>query len=392
MKKLILPIAFVFASLFFLSWKVDAQTNQDCRKIFNKQSYKCLTDFTACQNACQKETEKPDGSLYFNAGEIYKKCIKINDCEGKSSTCGDQALADFKICGKSGQKPTASEAKQETPSRSQKEGPSWLEFLGINPYQTWLRLQEIAEVAEFYASGDLEESLQRGFVNLFGAKTVRQKNEETVKAQEKAFESVFGKDWREQLNQPPKIDFKTEENAWKIPAPKEESVTDIPGTIDSKRYSWEADSGAIIKSNDWEKIEFKEPTVEDDVITRTVKFKDGEMEVKVKNDKPTVNRFAVDANGFFDLVVIQTHFLVSYNPDARQGAVIVYEGEVEVKNKDGKVIKVKPDGNKPGVVVVTQKLSVVKLAGLGMVLVVAISGVAFILRKRLSSKSFKKKK
>lgn len=79
-----------------------AESGQDCRKIFDKESYKCLTDFNDCSNACLKETEKPDGSSYFNSGEIYKKCMKSSDCEGKNDACDEQALANFRACSKAG--------------------------------------------------------------------------------------------------------------------------------------------------------------------------------------------------------------------------------------------------------------------------------------------------
>src|SRR3990167_10253777 len=106
----ILPIILLLITVFFLPPKADAQVNVDCRKIFDKESYKCLTDSNACSDACMKETEKPDGRAYFNSGEIYQKCMKASDCEGKSRTCSEQALANFRACGKSGEQPKATEA------------------------------------------------------------------------------------------------------------------------------------------------------------------------------------------------------------------------------------------------------------------------------------------
>ncbi len=252
-------------------------------KIFDKEMKDCTTEFNACQAACMEKTKKPDGSAYFNSGEIFSTCSKESDCNGKSGSCRDQALTNYKACGKPGEESEAKTAKEVEPS--------WLEFLGINPYQTWLRLQETVEVAELYVSGELGESLERIVVNPVGKKTLQQMDE----SKEQQLEAVFGKDWRAQLD---KINNDIEVSAWKIPVPTGESVVDVPGTTDVKRYSWDVKSGAVIRSNTWETVTFKEPVVTDDVVTRTVKFKEGDMEVKVKNEKPTVNRFAVDKRLF----------------------------------------------------------------------------------------------
>ncbi|HLD24566.1 MAG TPA: hypothetical protein VJB96_01480 [Patescibacteria group bacterium] len=373
MRKRILPIILVVSFLFLFKQNVSAETDLDCRKIFDKESYTCLTDSSACSDTCMKETEKPDGSAYFNSGEIYQKCMKASDCEGKSRACSEQALANFRACGKSGEQPKATEAKKAN-------GPNLLTFFGVNPYQAWLRLREVAEVSVFFASGELGESLEGGFLNLFGSKSIRQKDEEAVKEKERAFESVFGKNWQEQVNEP-KIDSKTEERAWEIPAPKQESVTDVPKTPDTKRYSWDTNSGAVITSNDWETIEFKQPVQAGGETIRTVKLDEGEMEVRVRNTKPAENQFGVDA-GWLGVTVSRTHFLVLKDTDKRLAAVVVYEGEVKVKTKDGKTVTIKPDGGKPGVVVIAQQLSPVKLAVAGLVFVVIIGGGMLLFKKK----------
>lgn len=69
----------------------------------------------------------------------------------------------------------------------------------------------------------------------------------------------------------------------------------------------------------------------------------------------------------------------------------VYEGEVEVKTKDGQAIKVKPSGDKPGVVVVSRQLSVFKLTIVGVILAVIVSGIVWLIKKKTSVKVFKKR-
>ena len=69
---------------------------------------------------------------------------------------------------------------------------------------------------------------------------------------------------------------------------------------------------------------------------------------------------------------------------------MVYEGEVEVKTKDGKTISVTPDGDQPGVVVISQKLSPVKLAFFVVVLAVVAGGAFLIIKRKILTKPSKK--
>ncbi|MBI4028887.1 MAG: FecR domain-containing protein [Candidatus Blackburnbacteria bacterium] len=353
MKKFLLPAIVLLTLVFFLPQKADAQTKEECDKIRARASYNCLTEWSKCYYPCIDQTK--------DVKACGDTCTKAEDA------CDKQVEVDYKVC---------LSAKPKT-----SKGPSWLEFLGINPYQTWLRLREVAEVSEFFASGDLEDAVGESFLNLFNRKSIRQKDEEKVKAKEQTFEAVFGKDWREQLRQA-KIDSKTEENAWEIPVPKQESVTNVPGTADTKRYSWDTNSGAVIKSNDWEKIEFKQPvkTAGGETI-RTVKLDEGEMEVRVRNNNPSENQFGVDA-GWLGVTVSRTHFRVLNDRINKLAVVGVYEGEVEVKTRDGQTIKVKPDEDKPGVVLVSKKLSPVKLAIAGFGLLTVTGGVVFLLKRK----------
>ena len=76
----------------------------------------------------------------------------------------------------------------------------------------------------------------------------------------------------------------------------------------------------------------------------------------------------------------------------KQTLVGVYEGQVEVKTKDGKTTTVSPNGDKPGVVVISQKLSSVKLALTGLVPVVVIIGIVLFLKKKFAQKGLNKRK
>lgn len=87
-----------------------------------------------------------------------------------------------------------------------------------------------------------------------------------------------------------------------------------------------------------------------------------------------------------------THYWVSYDANKRETIIGVYEGKVEVKTKDGKTTTVIPDGDKPGVAVVTQKLSPAQLALSVLIAVAVISGVVLFLKKRVMNKLTVRKK
>ena len=461
----------------------EAESKQDCRKIFDKESYKCLTDSTACSIACGDETKRPDGGGYFNSGDIYQKCMKASDCDGKSSTCNEQALENFRACGKSDQQPKATEEKKESLKTKKEDEPYLLKFFGINPFETWLRLKNLGEAGGYFAratdemffstkSVDLnyEDGMTRVEVDstsLLGPDLTMTSPKEIKGAQirlpgqyeyqnlqpnqnipndsyirinsptsfviggedvevspvneggqieflvqkSKENESVdFIESRRDELDnmtvkigsivdyfaKHPSISPEIEEKAWQVtpvtehPA-GEKLIEDVPGTSDTKIYSWESNSGAVIKSNDWENVEFKEPVTGDDGSTvRTVLLKEGEVEVKVKNDKPLENRFQVKAADFLDAVSVETHYLVGYNSETKRGSVIVYEGKVEVKARDGKVITVEPKDGKPGVTVITRKISVTKLTMVGLAALVIIGGIVWLVKRKFPLKLTKK--
>ncbi len=75
---------------------------------------------------------------------------------------------------------------------------------------------------------------------------------------------------------------------------------------------------------------------------------------------------------------------MSYTPEKKLAVISVYEGEVEIKTKDGQTVKLKPDGGKPGVLVVSKKLSPVKLAIGGLALFAITGGIVWFLKRKTS--------
>lgn len=151
------------------------------------------------------------------------------------------------------------------------------------------------------------------------------------------------------------------------------------------RYTWGDGSGAMINVPQLTEIKFLEPLKDKttQAVNRALRLNKGEMEIKVRNVN-SQNKFGVQTD-FLELYVIGTHFWVTHDPEKKYTLVGVYEGNVEVMTKDGKTTTITPDGDKPGIVVVSQKLSIMKLALFGVGLVAVIAGLAFFLKKKISS-------
>lgn len=106
-----------------------------------------------------------------------------------------------------------------------------------------------------------------------------------------------------------------------------------------------------------------------DVMTGTVEVETNENSTEVKTPNATVNTKG-------------THYWVSYDADKKKTVVGVYEGKVEVKTRDGKTTTISPDGDKPGVVMFTQKLSPVKLILVGLALAAVVGGTVWFVKRK----------
>lgn len=314
--------------LLFLSLVTAARAEMDCRKIFDQEMYRCLTDANACRENCQEQTKKPDGSLYFNSGEIYSQCIKTSDCDGKSTACNEQALTNFRACGQ-----PVKEVKEEK--------------------------EEKKSLAKTIDDWIMENDLVFDPDNELYRKQAELKEEMFAKAQE-TWKAEMVKLQAEFLIEP-KFDF-----LWEGEWPN------VKTTV------FDAQSGAVIKSDSWQNIYLQYLA---DEVTKKVILEQGEMEIKVINANPEANKVTVAGGDFFDLFVIQTHFWVKYDPDKKLAAINVYEGEVEVRTKDGKSVKITPNGEDPGILLISRRPSMTKLALIGFILT-AIFGGAIFLRKR----------
>jgi len=344
---LCIPFLVVVISLV-LPPKVYAQINAECFAAYDKELYKCLTDSTKCISSCVDKADEA-ASLTVDGGKVNLECQR-SVCDPAKKACDKGALDSYEAC--------------------------------LNgPLDEPLTIEQAnaLQVALDELGGFFNEMI----LHSVGKRTIEEEEAEAMKVRE----AIFGADWQKTVEREMKITEETEKKAQQANVPRE-SVLDVIGTNDTKWHSWYEDSGAVIKSNDWEKIEFREPVEVGGFTSRVVELPEGELEVKVKNVNRAENKFGVDA-GWFEVTVSRTHFWVSNDPDKKLAVVGVYEGEVEVKTSDGKTVKVTPNGDSPGVVVIRRGLSIPKLvlAG-GTLATIIIGGALLVSRKR---KSIKKK-
>ncbi|MBI2622356.1 FecR domain-containing protein [Candidatus Microgenomates bacterium] len=379
MKKLILPILLIiFASLFLLSSKTNAQENPDCRKIFDKESYKCLGVSGDCQRKCGEETKRPDGGAYFNSGEVYSKCTKANDCDGKGQACNEQALANFRTC--SG---TKSENKENSQAEKQ---PGLPVFIG-----EWLsKFSQIVYEDQLDLAPDLP-ALEEVFQN-FGAPP-------TLKDRFTSISFEEGKTKDDQMSFIDSLDpsnVRINKGGQYVTLNPEEEIPDGSTISVGKQALFRAgDHFFEVKPLPGHReavFHIRKNKTENRVDIEPF-FQSGEVEVfkpKATDDSWQVfmpfNMETPEA----EVSSKQTYYSVSRNQDKKATLVKVYEGEVEVKTKDGKTTTITPNGDKPGVVVISQKLSPVKLVVVGLVLVAIIGGAIFLLKKRGGKKLIKR--
>ena len=390
MKKFIMP-AFILslavsAVLFSLSSKSYAQTGQDCRKIFDSAMSQCTKDYNACSDACSEKTKKPDGTAYFNSGEIYNKCMKASECHEKSSECNQQSLDNFRTCSSA-----KSEDKKNSPAEKQ---PGLPVFIGEWLSKFSQAVGGLTALPEAFSGIVYEDqldltpdlpTLEEVFQNFGTPPTLKDR-----------FTSIS---FEEGKTKDAQMSFIDSLDSYSVTINKGgQYVTLNPGEEIPDGSTISVRKQALFRAGDHlfevkpltghsEAVFHVRKNIDENSIRIEPFFNSGEVEVfkpKTTNDSWQVFiPFNLETSEA-EVSSRQTYYSVSRNQDKKATLVLVYEGEVEVKTKDGKTTTVSPDGDEPGVVIVTQKLLVPKLAVAGLVLAGAIGGVILVLRKRFS--------
>ncbi|MDO8570188.1 MAG: hypothetical protein Q7R97_01215 [Candidatus Daviesbacteria bacterium] len=248
-------------------------------------------------------------------------------------------------------------AQQNTPSQDG----NLFNISGLNPLEIWRNIQELLNI-------------QEGIISLVQSSSILTESEEILLAIPK-----------------PSIAFDPEGKPWNflpgfIPYENIEPDSTVRVTERTRLSDKNNQTYLELRPGQSSKAVLKIPGKNDGNL---LFLEEGEIEV-VKN-KSGVSDSLYDGiktpNG--TVVSVETHYLVSYDKKKNQTTVVVYEGKVEVKTNDGKTTTVSPNGNKPGVIVVSQKFSVIKLAIVGLLLTGTIVGITWFLKRKHSEKRSK---
>lgn len=127
-------------------------------------------------------------------------------------------------------------------------------------------------------------------------------------------------------------------------------------------------------------------------ITTDINLRTGEIELNVEGGAFTAGS-SMQVNAAYTTSSVRgTHFWIKHDDKKKVDVVGVYEGKVEVKtNKDGQTMTVIPNGNKPGIVLVSQKLLIWRLALVGLVFIAIIGGAIFFWKRKGVGKSTRQK-
>lgn len=118
-------------------------------------------------------------------------------------------------------------------------------------------------------------------------------------------------------------------------------------------------------------------------------LENGEVEVKVSPQPGST--FGIETPQGLT-TALHTHFLVNYDQNRNQTTVVVYDGEVEFKSANDKTTTISPSEDKPGVLVISQKFSPLKLGITGLALVAVIVGGIVLLKRKFAAKGASKKR
>lgn len=256
---------------------------------------------------------------------------------------------------------TTQDTKQSKPSQDVK--PLDVKLFGVNPFETWLNLKGLAEVFSYINSNAFIKDTE--YIWLPGERARVKQEAESRKL------------WEE-------IRFVEESKARFAELSLKEKIR--AGEIVEK---WdtrvEAATQPVIIQQDPATLQLQPLNGQPGVLEPEPYWpmlKSGALDVIVE---PQNGRQFQMQTPNTEIFVIGTEFSVIYDSKKEQTVVAVYKGQVEVKTKDGQKTLVSANGNEPGMLVVSQKLSVLKIVIVGLVLVIIISAVAFFVKKRLGS-------
>lgn len=350
MKKFILPfIVFVFFLLATSSsvYAVPEATPSSQKSTSSYNPYCWSTHMIDQMAVCSKAHSNCVSASGCPRRDLKAHALCLTECNNVLKACYNKASADYKVCieaEKQAKKQQgiqleskatlAPSKKPEIQDKSSESTP--FNIFAFNPLETWRNIQEILDIKEGFPA--LLQSSQ--FLTEFAEVPVEVPR--------------------------PSIAFDPEGKPWDF----------LPGYIPHESIYL----GNTMRISEGTKISVGGSNQGND--KKLLNLEEGEVEV-IKNEL-NVTDSEYDGIKTQNAIVlsIQTHYWVSYDKKKNQTAVAIYEGKVEVKTKDGQTTTVSPNGDKLGIVVVAQKLSIPKLVLAGLVLIAIIAGAVFLFKKR----------
>lgn len=360
MKKFVLSIVFFLTAVFFLSLKADAQGDvQYCQNEYNARRSTCIANDNKCSASCGEnqvcwDACNKERNICDEAAVIWQK-----ECLGLNTNNQEMPMVDLQpvsVVSKTAPKPSATPKVQDLQPETE-----------TNAVNEWIKNN----------FGDLDIKKIEAGPQLERQPLVTE--DQTATAEAPAQDQFYlGLSYTNGLVKlPGSQEFTDFQDIWHIPTGSTVRAMDKPIRINigTKKVMIIAPNSEAVLTSD-RKIDILKGTIE--VRKEGIFSKESEQKDGVSTE-------------FIDLFVIGTYYWVTHEP-GKQTLVGVYKGEVEVKTKDGKVVNVRPNEDRPGVVVISQKISPVKLGIVGLVLAGIVGGIILLLRKKLTSKGFSKKK
>lgn len=397
----------------------------------------CSPQYAACTRECPKD-----------ASTAQRVCEEA--CSKTSRACRDESSANYRACvaanTKSREEGTKSELQDQPQAPiGQPVGQSEFEnkgnifsIFGVNPFETWLNLRAVAQLPETFLDAMtvteilvLEGLGKSGWVkNKYGdvwhvGDKAKQYNQKITEIESKTIfkysdlpkrtpemtkkiieqyrqerEEMMGSGQKEaspysidilkgqaQIRYPNENQWKDVEVGEKIP----QGATLFTGMDTTTILTIEG--VGVVEIAPFTEVKIDQSGIEQakakKEIFTDINLKKGEIEVNVERGVFTAPILDVHTPNA-TTSIRGTHFWVSYKDN--QTAVGVYEGKVEVKTDDGGIQEVTPNGDQPGVMVVSQKLSLIKLVITGSILVAIIGGGILLLKRKFAAKGYSKKK
>ena len=360
----------------------------------------------ACMNACAKEKDTCDA----NAKASYDACVKTGNIDQKKAETKQSTPSDTQSTKpqqpKSGSIPVFIGGWFKTVS-----GAIWLHDWVVDIEAILFTGQDTAELANTEKALQYIDSITDEYAQ-FATGQTKDQLEELLDREPDVTDEVVN-----QLKQ------KTHDSPYTLDILKGQAQIKYPGQnrwVDLKEGDKIPTGSTIFTGMDTttllnirdkgvvEVLSFTELTISENGLeegakenktSTDIQLKTGEIEINVDQYLPSNGPSGPQGWGmsiygpYYSGAIRGTHFWVKQEKGKQFASIGVYKGTVEVTTNGSKTpTSITPNGNKPGMIVVTQKPSTTKLAIIGLVLAAVLIGIVFVIKKKFFSKGLNQSK